>query len=92
MSAYFLLKASCCCTIKHVLHRNIFWLESGEPKGAAMLIGSLPMKNRKGLARDVFDTFATHAGRIYDVTDSLLSKKMAALSFVFSRLFSVDFS
>ena len=33
-----------------------------------MLPGSLPMENRKGLPRDVFNTFETHAGTVYDVT------------------------
>ena len=33
-----------------------------------MLPRSLPMENRKGLPRDVFNTFETHAGTVYDVT------------------------
>ena len=28
------------------------------------------MKNRKSLARDVFNAFAAHTGRVYDVTDA----------------------
>ena len=28
------------------------------------------MKNRKGLARDVFDTFGSHSGLVHDVTDA----------------------
>ena len=28
------------------------------------------MKSRKRLARDVFDTFASYAGLVYDVTDT----------------------
>ena len=35
-----------------------------------MLTGSLPKKNRNRLARDALDTFATHAGCVYDVTDT----------------------
>ena len=35
-----------------------------------MFTHSPPMKSRKGLARDAFDTFATHAGLVYDVTDT----------------------
>ena len=30
----------------------------------------LPLKSRKRLARDVLDSFATHAGLVYDVTDT----------------------
>ena len=35
-----------------------------------MLVRSLPMKSTKSVARDVFDTFATHTGHIHDVTDT----------------------
>ena len=35
-----------------------------------MTVRSLPMKNRKRLARDVFNAFAAHTGRVYDVTDA----------------------
>ena len=35
-----------------------------------MLVRSLPTKSRKRLVRDVFDTFATHARLVYDVTDT----------------------
>ena len=41
-------------------------------RGSAILVCSLPMKSRKGLARDVFGAFATHASLAYDVTDTLL--------------------
>ena len=34
-----------------------------------MLVCSLQMKGRKRLACDVLDTFATHAGLVYDITD-----------------------
>ena len=40
-----------------------------------MLVRSLPTKSRKRLARDVFDTFATHARLVYDVIDRLLGTK-----------------
>ena len=33
-----------------------------------MLPRSLPMESRKGLPRDVFNTFETDAGPVYDVT------------------------
>ena len=36
---------------------------------AAILVLSLPMKSRKKLVREVFDTFATHFGLAYDLTD-----------------------
>ena len=36
--------------------------------GAAMLVCSSPGEERKGLARDVFDTSATRAGFVCDVT------------------------
>ena len=39
------------------------------PLHAATLVHSLPAKSRKGLARDVFVAFATHAGYVYDVTN-----------------------
>ena len=39
-------------------------------QGAAMLVRSLPMKSRKRLACDVSHTSATHAGHVYDVTDT----------------------
>ena len=35
-----------------------------------MLIQFSPMKSRKSLAHDVFNTFATHAGHVYDITDT----------------------
>ena len=35
-----------------------------------MLVRSLPMKSRKGFARDVFETFNTHSCLILDVTDT----------------------
>ena len=30
---------------------------------------AFPVKNRKGFSRDVFGTFAIHAGLVYDVTE-----------------------
>ena len=35
-----------------------------------MLVRSLPMKSRKGFARDVFETFNTHSCLVRDVTDT----------------------
>ena len=41
------------------------------PQGAAILIHSLPMKNAKKYAHDVFYTFATYPGLLCDdVTDT----------------------
>ena len=39
------------------------------------------LQSRNGLARDIFDTFATHAGLAYDVTGK---RKMATLSIALS--------
>ena len=46
-----------------------FLLRISVPQGASMLIHFLRMKSKKRLARDVFNTFATHASLISDVTD-----------------------
>ena len=35
-----------------------------------MLGRSLPKESRKRLARDVFDTVATHSALVHDVTDT----------------------
>ena len=40
------------------------------PQGAAMLVYCLPTKSRKRRAHDVFNTFATHAGLVYKVTNT----------------------
>ena len=59
-----------------------------------MLALSLPMKSRKRLAPDVFDTFAMHADRGHDVTDidcSSAGHKMAALTVVFWGLSNILF-
>ena len=37
---------------------------------ATVLVHSIPMKTRNSLARDVLDTFATHADFLQDLTDS----------------------
>ena len=50
------------------IQRTYFWCLESE--GAAMLVHSLPTKSRKQLARDVFKSFATHSGLVYDVTDT----------------------
>ena len=42
----------------------------GSPQGDAMLGNSLPVRNSKGLVRDVFDTFAKHSGLVHDVGDT----------------------
>ena len=55
-----------------------------------MLVQSLQTKSRTRLARDVSDTFATHASLVYDVTDRPAGHKMAALTVVFSRLSDFD--
>ena len=38
----------------------------------------------------MFDTFATFAGLVYDVTDTAAGHKMTALTVAFSRLSNVD--
>ena len=35
-----------------------------------MWVHSLPMKGGKGLGHDGFDTFASQAGHVYDITDT----------------------
>ena len=35
-----------------------------------MLVRSLPMKSRKRLARDAFNTFTAHSSLAHDVTDT----------------------
>ena len=55
-------------------------------QGAAVLIRSLPLKSRKGLAHDVtIDTSATRAGLGHDVTDC--QTPLSALRDVFSCFF-----
>ena len=49
----------------------------------AVLARSSPMESRKRLARDQFDTFATHARIVYDVTLHIGGHKMAALTITF---------
>ena len=53
---------------KHQLTNKL--LRSGAPLGEAILVRSLPMKSRQGLARDVLDTSAAHAELVPDVTDT----------------------
>ena len=49
--------------------RDFFFLpQISAPWGAAMLVCSLPMKSRKGLAPVMADIFATQASFAYDVT------------------------
>ena len=45
-------------------------LRISAPQGAAVLVRSLPTKSRKGVARDVFDPFATQARLVHDVTET----------------------
>ena len=40
------------------------------PQAAAMVVRSLPVNIIERLARDAFDTYATHAGLGYDVTET----------------------
>ena len=64
---------------------STFWLCTRVPSGTAIFHHSLPMKSMKWLARDRFYTFATHAGLVYDVTDTQTAgHKMAALMDMFS--------
>ena len=37
-------------------------------QGAVIFVRSSPVKSRKRLFRDVFDTLATHTGLVFDVT------------------------
>ena len=50
-----------------------------------MLVPSLQMKSRVMLAPDVIYTYATHAGRVQDVTDTdcQTQNKIAALKAMF---------
>ena len=57
--AYFHLHASCTCSNNNHAKEACF----------ASDLSSLPMRNQYRLARDVFHTFATHAGPVYDITD-----------------------
>ena len=63
----------------------LFLLRSGSRAslGAAMLVRSLPVKNRKRLAHDVINTFAAHPDLGHDVTGT---DWLPTLTAVFSRL------
>ena len=58
-----------------------------------MTVGFLPMKSRTSLTCDVFDTFVTGPGLVYDMTSLIQTTghKMAALTVVFLRLSNVEF-
>ena len=70
--------------IKEEEKKNIFRFESD-----CSPVGSL-FTNEEQKARDVVDTLP-HNGHVHDVTDRLLSHKMAALTVVFSILSNVNF-
>ena len=55
-------------TKEGILFYIYFLPQISAPQGTALLVRSLPMKSRKGLAPVMADTFATHAGFAYDVT------------------------
>ena len=58
-----------------------------------MFVCSLPMKSRQRLARDVFDTFATHAGLVCDVTNTdCLTQSGNTLGCVFAAFKMPDFN
>ena len=85
MSTHFHLHASSGCSV------NIYTTEVlpiAAPQGAAILVRSLPVETsqKTGLVTYLIDTFATHAGSVYVVTDIDAEHKMAALTVVFSRL------
>lgn len=66
---------------------STFGLCTQVPSGTAIFHHSLPMKSMKWLACDWFDTFATHAGLVYDVTDTQTAgHKMVALMAMFPWL------
>ena len=62
----------CCCVVVTVVVVVVclFVCLFVCPQEAAMLVRSLPTKNRKRLAGDVFYNFATNAGLTDDVTDT----------------------
>ena len=45
-------------------------LQIGDSQGTAMLLCSLPMKNRKMLSPGIFDTFVVRSNLVHDVSDS----------------------
>ena len=45
-------------------------LRNRAPRNAAVFVRSFAIKNRKGRLVTLFDTFATHAGLVHDVTDN----------------------
>ena len=58
-----------------VLRRRVFvcvcfFAASFSFSGLSQVGWLLPMKRRTNLARDVVDTFVTHAGLVHDVTDT----------------------
>ena len=54
------------CTKEVLVLSSQIWA----PHGAPMLVHSSPMKSRKWLAHDVFDTFASHACLVHVVIDA----------------------
>ena len=59
------------CSINICTKEALFFLpQIWVRQGTAIFVRSLPTKSRKRLARDVFDTFTTHAGLVHDVTNT----------------------
>ena len=69
MCKYFHLPASFTCSIGNYTKEVLSSLPVIAPRGAVILVRSLPVKNSKTLARDVIDTLATHASLLPDVAD-----------------------
>ena len=54
----------------HLFFLLLLLLQIRESQNAVTLACSLQMKNRKRLAHDTSDTFATQNGSVHDITDS----------------------
>lgn len=78
MCKYFHLQASYSCPI-NIYAIEVFFSVFEPLQGTAIFVGSLPMKNRKRLARDVFGSFVAHDSHVFDITAG--HTKMAALVF-----------
>jgi len=77
---YFHLHASGSCSVS--VYTNVvpfFCFKIGALQGTGMLVWSLPVKNRKRLACDVFDSFVAHDSHVFDITAG--HTNMAALVF-----------
>ena len=51
---------------------------------------SSSINSRERLTHDVFDTVATHAGRVYDIIDTDAGLKMPAFTVMFLQLSKED--